>query len=93
MLSVLLFLHFFCVKNIKNTFHSVFRLHKCKLDGECCEALAAAFSTESTQLKELDLSANDFREAGLKGLCMGLCSHNCKLETVRLDPILPDIPK
>ncbi|KAM9334606.1 NACHT, LRR and PYD domains-containing protein 3-like [Symphorus nematophorus] len=61
------------------------RLHNCKLEGDCCEALAAALSTESTQLKEVDLSANDFQQAGLKALSVGLCSHHCKLETVRLN--------
>uniref|UniRef100_A0A3B4YZL5 NACHT LRR and PYD domain-containing protein n=1 Tax=Stegastes partitus TaxID=144197 RepID=A0A3B4YZL5_9TELE len=50
----------------------------------CCEALAGAVSTESTCLRNLDLSANDFHEAGLKALCVGLCSQHCKLETLRL---------
>lgn len=62
-----------------------FRLCKCKLKGDCCKGLADALSTESTQLKELDLSANDFQEAGVKALWVGMCSHHCKLQTVRLD--------
>ncbi|KAF0029495.1 hypothetical protein F2P81_018600 [Scophthalmus maximus] len=61
------------------------RLHKCKLEGDCCEALAVALCTESTQLRELDLSANDFQKSGVRGLCVGLCSHHCKLETLRLN--------
>lgn len=66
------------------------RLQKCKLEGDCCEALAGALSSESTQLKELDLSANDFQEAGVKDLCVGLSSHSCKLETLRLGLTLSD---
>uniref|UniRef100_A0A8C9XQE5 Pyrin domain-containing protein n=1 Tax=Sander lucioperca TaxID=283035 RepID=A0A8C9XQE5_SANLU len=69
-------------------FSTFFRLHKCKLEGDCCEVLAVALSTKSTQLRELDLSANDFQEAGVKSLCVGLCSHHCKLQTLRLDLIL-----
>ncbi|XP_035537014.1 NACHT, LRR and PYD domains-containing protein 12-like [Morone saxatilis] len=61
------------------------RLHKCKLEGDCCEVLSVALSTESTDLKELDLSANDLREAGVKALCVGLRSQHCKLETLRLN--------
>lgn len=64
------------------------RLHKCKLEGDCCEALAVALCTESTQLRELDLSANDFQKSGVRGLCVGLCSHHCKLETLRLKLLL-----
>ncbi|XP_045928598.1 NACHT, LRR and PYD domains-containing protein 12-like, partial [Micropterus dolomieu] len=61
------------------------RLHKCKLEGDCCEGLATALSTESTRLRELDLSANHFHKAGVKALCVGMRSHLCKLETVRLN--------
>lgn len=67
-----------------------FRLHKCKLEGDCCEVLAAALSTESTRLKELDLSVNNFQEAGVKALCVGLRSHHCKLEIIRLDLFFSD---
>lgn len=65
-----------------------FRLHKCNLEGNCFDALAVALSREFTQLKELDLSANNFQKAGLKALCVGLCTQHCKLETVRLE-LLP----
>uniref|UniRef100_A0A3Q1FAL9 NACHT domain-containing protein n=1 Tax=Acanthochromis polyacanthus TaxID=80966 RepID=A0A3Q1FAL9_9TELE len=65
-----------------------FRLHKCKLEGGCCEALAGAVSTECSCLRNLDLSANDFHAAGVKALCVGLCSHHCKLETLRSDMLL-----
>ena len=64
------------------------RLQKCKLVGDCCEALAGVLSSESTRRRELDLSANDLQEAGVKALCMGLCSQLCKLETLRLSLFL-----
>lgn len=60
-----------------------FRLNNCQLQGDCCKALAVAVSTEFTQLKDLDLSANDFQEVHLKALCVGMCSQFCKLETLR----------
>ncbi|XP_047194603.1 NACHT, LRR and PYD domains-containing protein 12-like isoform X1 [Hippoglossus stenolepis] len=63
----------------------ILRLQKCKLEGDCCETLAVALSTESTKLRELDLSANDFQKTGVKALCVGLHSHHCKLETLRLN--------
>lgn len=46
--------------------------------------LAGALSSSCTQLRELDLSDNDFTESGVKALCVGLRSQHCKLETVRL---------
>lgn len=61
----------------------VFRLHKSGLEGDGCEALALAFSTETTRLTELDLSANDLQQAGVKALCVGLCSRHCKLQTLK----------
>lgn len=73
---------------LKQLFVVLFRLHKCKLKGHCCEALTVALSTESSQLRELDLSSNDFQEAGMKALCVGLCRQQCKLETLRLEQLL-----
>ncbi|XP_068163674.1 NACHT, LRR and PYD domains-containing protein 3-like [Antennarius striatus] len=61
------------------------RLRKCNLEGDCCEALAGALKTETTDLKEMDLSGNDFKETGFKALCVGLCSPHCKLENISLN--------
>uniref|UniRef100_A0A3Q3NEN6 NACHT domain-containing protein n=1 Tax=Mastacembelus armatus TaxID=205130 RepID=A0A3Q3NEN6_9TELE len=66
-------------------------LHKCKLEGDCFGVLAVAISTASTQLRELDLSANEFQEAGVKVLCAGLCSPHCKLETLRSELSCTDL--
>lgn len=61
----------------------LFRLQKCKLNGYCFEELAVALSAKSNQLKELDLSSNDFKDAGIQALCVGLKSHHCGLQTLR----------
>lgn len=61
----------------------LFRLQKCKLNGYCFAELAVALSAKSNQLKELDLSANDFKDAGIQALCVGLKSHHCSLQTLR----------
>lgn len=59
------------------------RLQKCNLKGYCFEALAVALGANSSHLEELDLSANDFMDAGLQQLCVGLTSHHCVLQTLR----------
>uniref|UniRef100_A0A3Q1FCM6 Uncharacterized protein n=1 Tax=Acanthochromis polyacanthus TaxID=80966 RepID=A0A3Q1FCM6_9TELE len=78
------------LRSLSFLFCLYFRLHKCKLEGGCCEALAGAVSTECSCLRNLDLSANDFHAAGVKALCVGLCSHHCKLETLRSDMLLAE---
>ncbi|KAK5605542.1 hypothetical protein CRENBAI_010593 [Crenichthys baileyi] len=64
------------------------RLHKCKVQGGCCEALALALNTESTQLRVLDLSANVLQEEGVMALSLGLCGHHCKVDTLSYHSIL-----
>uniref|UniRef100_A0A3B4ZFB8 B30.2/SPRY domain-containing protein n=1 Tax=Stegastes partitus TaxID=144197 RepID=A0A3B4ZFB8_9TELE len=63
-------------------------LHKCKLKGDCCEEccadLASVLSSDSSHLKELDLSGNDLQDAEVKLLCVGLASPDCTLETLGL---------
>ncbi|KAM3849419.1 NACHT, LRR and PYD domains-containing protein 3-like [Diretmus argenteus] len=61
------------------------RLHRCQLQGDCCDSLAVALSTDSTRLRELDLSGNDLQQMRVKALCEALCSPYCKLETLRLN--------
>ncbi|XP_029012660.1 NACHT, LRR and PYD domains-containing protein 12-like [Betta splendens] len=63
----------------------ILRLKNCSLSGSCCDALASALKSPSSSLKELDLSNNNYLEdSGVKLLCPGLESPNCKLETLRL---------
>ncbi|XP_056441459.1 NACHT, LRR and PYD domains-containing protein 3-like isoform X2 [Gadus chalcogrammus] len=59
-------------------------LNGCHLSETCCEALASVLSSNSSSLKELDLSTNDLKDSGMKLLSAGLGSPHCTLETLRL---------
>ncbi|XP_008290247.1 NACHT, LRR and PYD domains-containing protein 3-like [Stegastes partitus] len=59
-------------------------LSQCELSHSSCEALASTLSSQSSSLRELDLSYNNIQDAGVKLLSAGLESPHCKLETLRL---------
>uniref|UniRef100_A0A8C5CKJ9 NACHT, LRR and PYD domains-containing protein 12-like n=1 Tax=Gadus morhua TaxID=8049 RepID=A0A8C5CKJ9_GADMO len=60
-------------------------LNGCDLSEECCEALASVLSSNSSSLKELNLSTNDLKDSGLKLVSAGLGSPHCTLETLSLN--------
>uniref|UniRef100_A0A3B4YA01 NACHT LRR and PYD domain-containing protein n=1 Tax=Seriola lalandi dorsalis TaxID=1841481 RepID=A0A3B4YA01_SERLL len=65
----------------------LFRLSGCNLSERSCEALSSLLSSQSSSLKELDLSNNNLQDSGVKLLSAGLQSPHCTLEALRSDRV------
>ncbi|KAM9489175.1 NLR family CARD domain-containing protein 3-like [Clarias gariepinus] len=63
----------------------ILRLRECNLTEKSCDVLCSVLSSNSSSLKELDLSKNyNLQDSGLGLLCTGLANQQCKLEILRL---------
>ncbi|XP_030601242.1 NLR family CARD domain-containing protein 3-like [Archocentrus centrarchus] len=63
-------------------------LNSCNLSERSCEDLFAVLSSQSSSLRDLDLSNNDLQDSGIKHLSDGLGHPHCTLETLSLSGCL-----
>uniref|UniRef100_A0A3P9JDL7 B30.2/SPRY domain-containing protein n=1 Tax=Oryzias latipes TaxID=8090 RepID=A0A3P9JDL7_ORYLA len=64
------------------------RLRDCQLSERSCEALSSVLSSQSSSLRDLDLSSNDLEDSGVKLLSLAMHSPECQLETLSLSGCL-----
>ncbi|XP_039473908.1 ribonuclease inhibitor-like [Oreochromis aureus] len=64
------------------------RLSVCNLSVRHCEALSSVLRSQSSSLRELDLTDNDLEDSGVKRLSAAIESLDCTLESLSLSRCL-----
>lgn len=62
---------------------SSFSLRHCRLSENSCSSLALVLKSNTSHLRDLDLSYNKLKDSGVMLLSDGLESSHCRLETLR----------